>query len=322
VAGEVRLFEHGEFEQVMLRTAEHFGVNEQFVEKDYYVTEILRVVADRLGDRAIFKGGTSLSKGWGLISRFSEDIDLFVNRDGFDPRPGKNRVDKILRDLAEAVGEHPALTWLRDESMPKHGLARADYFEYGTLFAALPGIRAAVRLEPGVRSGTFPTSAVPISSLVGQYLREQGPDDLAEDLAGFDMTLLHFRRTFVEKMFALHGKVVRFVEGGDALDRDARHYADLYVLAGTDEVRAMLASPEYGQIRGDCDQKSVEFFQERYVPPDGLSFAASPALFPEEGLRNQLAGEYDAQCNVLFSGGEYPPFADVLARFEEIRTLL
>ena len=52
----MRLFEHDEFEQAMLRAAEHFDLSEQFVEKDYYVTEILRVVADRLGDRAMFKG--------------------------------------------------------------------------------------------------------------------------------------------------------------------------------------------------------------------------------------------------------------------------
>jgi hypothetical protein len=72
VAGKVRLFEHDDFEQAMLRAAEHFDVSEQFIEKDYYVTEILRMIADRLGDRAMFKGGTSLSKGWDLISRFSE----------------------------------------------------------------------------------------------------------------------------------------------------------------------------------------------------------------------------------------------------------
>jgi predicted nucleotidyltransferase component of viral defense system len=61
----MRLFEHPEFEQAMLRAAAELDVSEQFVEKDYYVTEILRIVAGRLGDRVAFKGGTSLSKGWG-----------------------------------------------------------------------------------------------------------------------------------------------------------------------------------------------------------------------------------------------------------------
>jgi hypothetical protein len=322
VAGEVRLFEHAEFEQAMLRAAEHFEVSEQFVEKDYYVTEILRIIAEHLGDKAMFKGGTSLSKGWGLISRFSEDIDLFVNPDGFDARPGKNKMDKILKQLAEAVGEHPALTWLRDEGVTIGGLGREDYFAYGTHFAELPGIRAAVRLEPGVQSGTFPTELVPITSLVAQYLQEQGASDMADDLAGFEMTLLHYRRTFVEKMFALHGKVVRLQQDGVALGRDARHYPDLWVLAGEHEVRTMLASPEYGAIRRDYDAKSREFFPKGYRPPEGLSFANSPALFPDDALREQLAEEYRAQCQLLFSGGDYPPFEDVLARFEALRALL
>lgn len=63
MASGVKLFEHPEFEQAMVRAAGRFGVNEQFVEKDYYVTDILRIVAERLGEEAMFKGGTSLSKG-------------------------------------------------------------------------------------------------------------------------------------------------------------------------------------------------------------------------------------------------------------------
>jgi hypothetical protein len=136
------------------------------------------------------------------------------------------------------------------------------------------------------------------------------------------MTLLHYRRTFVEKMFALHGKVIRLQQEGHPLGRDARHYPDLYVLAGQQEVRAMLASPEYGEIRRDYDEKSRAFFPKSYRPPQDLSFAESPALFPDGELLEQLATEYDTQCNLLFSGGDYPSFADVLARFEEIRALL
>ncbi len=318
----MKLFEHEDFEQAMLRAAERFEVSEQFVEKDYYVTEILRIVAGRLGDRAMFKGGTSLSKGWGLITRFSEDIDLFVNPQRFDPAPGKNRIDRILKDLSAAVGEHPALTWLKDEGVTIGGLGREDYFGYETRFGDLPGIRAVVRLEPGIQSGTFPTEVVPITSMVGQYLQGEGLDGIADDLSGFDMTLLHYRRTFVEKMFALHGKVIRLRDEGLPLGRDARHYPDLYALAGERQVHAMLASPEYDEIRKDYDEKSRRFFPKGYRPPEGLSFAGSPAFFPSPELRAQLAADYETQCELLFSGGKYPSLDEVLARFEEIRNLL
>lgn len=265
----MRLLKHPDFEQAILRAAAHNNLSEQFVEKDYYVTEILRIVAATLGDKVMFKGGTSLSKGWGLTTRFSEHIDLFVNPDRFDPRPGKNKLDKILKRIAEDVAVHPALTWLRQEGRTIGGLGRHDLFAYESQFTELPGIRAAVRLEPGIQSGTFPIEIVPITSLLGQYLEEHGPDDFGEveDLSGFDMALLHYRRTFVEKMFALHGKVTRLQEEGHPLGRDIRHYPDLHTLADQPEVRTMLASPEYEQIRRDYDEKSRRFFAKSYRPP-------------------------------------------------------
>lgn len=320
----MRLFEYDDFEQAVLRASRQFGLSEQFVEKDYYVTEMLRIIAADLGGKVMFKGGTSLSKGWGLITRFSEDIDLFINRDSFEPPPGARRLDRILKDLSTAVSAHPALTWLRDEGVTIGGLGRSDLFAYETHFDELPGIRAAVRLEPGVQSGTFPTEIVPITSLVAQYLAEQETAEFAaaEDLQGFEMSLLHYRRTFVEKMFAIHGKVVRLQEDEHPLERDARHYADLYVLAGQHEVRAMLDSPEYEQIRRDYDARSREFFRASYRPPAGLSFTDSVALFPEGSLRDQLAAEYDAECRLLFSDQRYPSFDEVLVRFTEIRALL
>lgn len=187
-----------------------------------------------------------------------------------------------------------------------------------------PGIRAAVRFEPGIQSGSFPSEVVSITSLVGQNLAEHGAGLLedADDLHGFEMSLLHFRRTFVEKMFALHGKVIRLRDEGHPLGRDARHYSDLQVLAGQHEVRAMLASPEYGEIRRDYDRNSREFFSTSYRPPENLSFAESIALFPAESLRPRLEAEYEEQCQLLFASAEYPSFDEVLAGFAEIRQLL
>jgi hypothetical protein len=318
----VKLFEHPEFEQIIVRTAATSGVSEQFVEKDYYVTEILRIVVAQLADQTIFKGGTSLSKGWKLTTRFSEDVDLFVDPEKFDPPLGKNAVDRTLKRLSEQVAEHPALTWLRDDGHTSGGLAREDYFSYETLFDGLPGIRSSVLLEPGVQSGDFPTEVRPISSLVADFLRDQDRLDMADDLEPFDMTLLHFRRTFVEKLFTIHGKVVQVIEGGGSLGRDARHYADLDVLAGTVEVQGMLNSPEYAEIRDDYDEKSKRFFPKYYRPPAGLSFRDSPALFPPADLHDQLAAQYERECGRLFPGGEFPPFDHVLERFRELRALL
>jgi hypothetical protein len=322
VAGEVRLCEHEEFEQALLQASAHHKLSEQFIEKDYYVTEILRITVDHLGPRAIFKGGTSLSKGWKLITRFSEDIDLFINLTDASPAPGRRARDTVMKGLAQAVATHPALTWLEEEHRTGAGVSRTDHYTYPTHFDQLTGMSPRVQLEPGIRSGAFPSEVRPISSLVGDYLKETGASDMADDTAGFEMTLLHYRRTFVEKMFALNDRVVRLLEGGAPLGRDARHYADLAVLAGLEDVRAMLASDEYRAIRDDCHEKNKQFFSDTYREPAGLSFADSPALFPPAEIQEQLARDYETQCELLFEDGDYPSFAEVLARLDEIRGVL
>jgi hypothetical protein len=80
-------------------------------------------------------------------------------------------------------------------------------------------------------------------------------------------------------MSALHGKVERLICEGHPLGRDGRHYSDLYVLAGQQEVRSMLASPEYEEIKRGYDTRSREIFATAYRPPADLSFKKSPALF-------------------------------------------
>ena len=98
----MKLFEHPDFEQAIIRAADHFrprGLREAIIEKDYYVTEALRIIEQEAGGKVIFKGGTSLSKGWNLIQRFSEDVDIFLDPTAYDPALGKNAIDREMKKL-------------------------------------------------------------------------------------------------------------------------------------------------------------------------------------------------------------------------------
>jgi predicted nucleotidyltransferase component of viral defense system len=64
-------------------------MRDAIIEKDYFVTEALSLIEQAAGPQVIFKGGTSLSKGWCLIDRFSEDIDIFLDPAGFEPPLGR-----------------------------------------------------------------------------------------------------------------------------------------------------------------------------------------------------------------------------------------
>ncbi|MCY4120464.1 MAG: nucleotidyl transferase AbiEii/AbiGii toxin family protein, partial [Acidobacteria bacterium] len=108
----MKLFEHPEFEQAVLLATEYFrdrGLRPAIIEKDYYVTEVLRVIATDHGEQTIFKGGTSLSKGWDLIERFSEDVDIFLDPVAFSPVLGKHAIDRELKRLRDSLNAHPAL---------------------------------------------------------------------------------------------------------------------------------------------------------------------------------------------------------------------
>jgi hypothetical protein len=320
----VKLFEHPDFEQAIIRAAEYFrsrGLRESIIEKDYFVTEALRIIQHAAQGRIIFKGGTSLSKGWNLIQRFSEDIDIFLDPIACLPPLGKNAIDRELKKLKQAIESHPALMFVDKESKTIGGFGRNDRFEYTQRFSGTGEIINRVLVEAGTASGKEPTEVVKIQSYVGQFLNETGLSLGAEDESSFEMRLLHFRRTFVEKMFAIHGKIEAFKKNGTAIGGYARHYYDLYCLADRIEVREMLGSNEYEIIKADYDRISRAFFDRGYVPPPDMTFSKSDALFPTATLREVIATQFEKQCRILCFG-TFPSWNEVQSRFEGIRNLL
>jgi hypothetical protein len=309
----VRLFEHPDFDQAILRAAEHFrdqGLRPAIIEKDYFVTEALRVIAQVAADKVIFKGGTSLSKGWNLIRRFSEDIDLFLDPLTFQPPLGKKAIDRELKNLRDSIGSHTI-----------GGFGRSDRFSYEQRFGGPGEVASRVLLESGTASGREPTSIVELRSFLAQFLQETGVSLGAEDESSFPFRLLHFRRTFVEKLFAIHGKVELLKRDSTAIGSYARHYYDLSQLAERPEILAMLQSDEYAAIKTDYDSISHKHFAKSYFAPTEMSFANSDAFFPPPALNATLGKEYEQQCRLLCYGA-FPSWSTVLAMFERLKPLL
>ncbi len=337
----MKLFQYPDFEQAILRAAEHFrgrGLRPAIIEKDYYVTEALRIIAashgaaatataagtaatPALNNRIIFKGGTSLSKGWNLIQRFSEDIDIFLDPLAFDPALGKNRIDRELKILRDAVAAHEALTFLPDESQTIGGFGRGDRFSYPQRFGAPGEVANRVLVESGTASGREPTEVVELRSYLSEFLATTGHTLGAEDEHPFRMRLLHFRRTFVEKMFAIHGKVELLKRNNQPLGSYARHYYDLFQLASQPEVINMLKSDEYARIKEDYDRISREYFDRSYFAPANMTFSNSDALFPPPALSAPLAAEYDQQCRVLCYAPP-PSWDEIQGAFERLQEFL
>jgi len=162
----MKLFEHKDFDQAILGAEQHFRARKlrpAIIEKDYYVTEALRIIAAAAPDKIIFKGGTSLAKGWNLIQRFSEDIDIFLDPRAFTPALGKNGIDRELKRLRDAVDAHPALTFVAAESQTIGGFGRNDRFSYTQRFGGTGEVANRVLLEAGTASPPQLSNCVPIS---------------------------------------------------------------------------------------------------------------------------------------------------------------
>src|SRR5690606_9475107 len=121
-----------------------------------------------------------------------------------------------------------------------------------------------VLLESGIASGREPMETVKLHSFLGQFLTETGATLEASDETPFNMRLLHFRRTFVEKLFAIHKRIKMLKKDGTPVGSQTRHYYDLYQLGGREEVRRMLKSDEYAELKADYDRVTRKYFPDYY----------------------------------------------------------
>jgi hypothetical protein len=215
----VSLHERRDFRDLLLIVGERSGAGAAIVEKDYWVTEALRVISREFGDGVVFKGGTSLSKGWHLISRFSEDIDLLIRTSDGESHGQR---DRYMKEIDEAVERLPGLTGATRGRRSDRGVSRTAAYSYESQAPALAGLASTISLEMGIRGGVHPIERRELDSILAEHLRHSGLED--EELEPFQLDLLDYRRTFLEKLFAIHSAATRHLEGdAGALNRQGRH---------------------------------------------------------------------------------------------------
>lgn len=208
------------FNDIVALTAERIGQAQDIVEKDYYVTMILRKLS-ACEYPVCFKGGTSLSKAYSVIDRFSEDIDIT-----FTEHLGENRRKKlkynILKPIADALGLE-ITNWDSIES-------DKEYNHYDMAYDSIvddPFLDTYVKLETALMSYAFPTVEREISNYIYQALKEEEPDLLEEyGLTPFTMQVQALERTLIDKVFALCDYYLQ-----DKPARNSRHLYDIYKIA-------------------------------------------------------------------------------------------
>jgi len=310
------------------QTAARMRLSPQIVEKDFWVCWTLKELFGMpdLGGTLIFKGGTSLSKVYRMIERFSEDIDVSLDRAslGFsgelDPEAGRSakeqarRLDRLRQACQERIVGHlkPAF---EEVIATKFGRAtgwsvvvdEADP-DRQTLLYAYPSswpdktpayVRAVVKIEMGARSDHWPSEQAETSSYTAQQFRA------AFTVPSFVVKVLAAERTFWEKATLLHAEYHRPADKTMPL-RLSRHYYDLarLIQAGLGEKAAQ--DPEL--LRRVVEHKQV-FFRSGWAHYE-TARKGSLRISPAPDRLRPLEADYDKMQEMFF--GDRPAFTEIL----------
>jgi hypothetical protein len=323
---------------LFLTTANRLGTSTGNVEKDFWVCWTLNALYhERPANepRLLFKGGTSLSKAYGLIDRFSEDIDITVFRDDLGAAVSLENLEILsnkkrraqldaIRDSCRAYITGSLYRFLdRQLAEVTGGAGRIEIDQADadgqTLLLWYPEaeprndayVRPAVRVESGAKSALDPNQPV----LITPYVAADVPE-LALSVAG--VTTIEAGRTFWDKVVIAHGLHRWYERRGilrQAGQRVSRHYYDLHCLLASATGRAALAQPALGT---DCVRHARMFFDR----PDYDLASAAPgsfALAPIGGMIDALGRDYDSMKAMIF--GPVPSFAEILVSVGEIERI-
>lgn len=317
--------EGADFEGAISSASEKLGLAPLFVEKDYWVTEVLRALHERHAGAFVFKGGTSLSKGYGLIERFSEDVDILVTPASGDS--AKKR-EQLLRTLTTDVAAILGVETIEARS-PGRGKFphRADVLVYPRVVRSGVGVPVedrGVLLETGYAGGEWPTEMVTLSPLMN--VAGIGPGEYA-DTDPIKIRALKPARTLLEKVSLLHHVATHWEQDATQADeRCGRHYYDVYRVLDHGPTRTALEDRgEFGRILSEMEVISGRHYGGWTERPE-KGYAASLAFSPEPGseLRAWLEERYGDAAGLLPASvsGAWPSFGQVLKRVEQYASLL
>ena len=297
-------------------TADALAIPAEFVEKDFWVVELLRSLFQPSAVSAdvtiVFKGGTSLSKGFGLTQRFSEDVDiLMVPAEGI----GSGRIDRALKAIISRAAADLGLDEPQVKVGPSTtGVKRNARFFYSASYPATQATEG-VYLEMGTRGGTLPGLQVrPVTSYISQFLLSSGQAGTFEEEMPVQAVLLDPIRTLFEKLSALHAAAIA-AEAGDlsSMARAGRHYYDVHALLVSQGLIERLSEVTIEDMMADIADVSTRNGWA-FSPRPEAGFASSPAFARHGRAVDQARVSYEAALGLIYS--EPPTFESCLATIE------
>ena len=297
--------------ELIQATADHIRIPAVHVEKDYWVSRVLKRLHDSDHcEKVVFKGGTSLSKAHRLIERFSEDIDLALKRDENLGDSARRRLIKsieatITRDL-EYRPDHPG------ES--KHGRFRktAHAFPMRTDAIGLGQVSDTLLVEINSFADPEPSSPMPIATLIHDFLVATGRPELVRrhELDPFSIHVLSVERTLCEKIMGLV-RAGHEANPAQEFRRRIRHFYDLVIIMRVDSYRQFVNSDAFvdlvTEVR-ESDRASMPGAHAWLSP----SLSEATIVTDSRSLWSQVRSEFQGSFRDMVYGDSIPDDAEVL----------
>lgn len=307
--------------QAINTVALNSGLPPSSIEKDWWVTQVLKALHSLpYSEHIAFKGGTSLSKCWNLIERFSEDIDIAISREylGFSGELSKTQIsDKLRRAACAFVREK--MQFDVKEALINQGI-RSDAFSvdvvitpitttdpevititYQSLYDVSPYIKNTVKIEISGRSMIEPIERKAISSVIDSAYPTT---PFAEK--EFEVNAVIPERTFLEKVFLLHEE---FSKDEVRVERMSRHIYDLVM---------MMNSKEHIDERAIANEelyRAVLEHRRKFIGLKGFDYdelyPATLCIVPKEEIAHQWEEDYQFMCEHMIYG-ETPSFTSLI----------
>lgn len=312
------------FSNAIQATSQEFGMAPEFVEKDYWICQILQNLSRHpLSERIVWKGGTSLSKAYGLIKRFSSDVDFAIVLEGLSQNQQKKLIAKIGKDTTIDMEEID----IPDDTI-KNSRFRKTYHRYTTVLnqkrEALRFLGNYVIVEINTYGNPYPYVRRKIQTFITEMMMLRNLNSLIDelDMTPFELNVLDKKRTFCEKVVSL----IRFSFENDAIAGIAskiRHFYDLYYLMQDNEcIKYLKAEFPEDLIQLIAHDKAAFDRPKKWKDSEVLS---SPLFINFNSVWNKVSGIYNSEVGAL-SYGTIPTaddiFNSIALLLEEIKRIL
>ncbi len=300
------------FSDTLRAASQLLDIKLEFVEKDYWITLVLsRLALSKYVEDTVFKGGTSLSKGYNLIERFSEDVDLAIVNNG-----GKsgNEIKTIIRNVEKEITEE--LTEVPTEGITSKGSRfRKSVFEYSTTEKGNANNKLIVEINSF--ANPFPFQKLTIKSMVCDFLTQTDNERYIgqNNLEPFEVNILSKEQTLLEKLVSL----IRFsldAEPKESISGKIRHFYDLHFLMTDPECMTFVATDVFKKQFYNLLQHDKEIFDE----PNGWQgklISESPLITGFEAVWIAIKGQYQTELSAL-AYRQIPDEKDVAKTFVDL----